>query len=136
LATNVSNEGEILNSLGRTVEARQAFTRALAVEERSYGKDSTTLAYPLQGLGVGYLLEHEPVAALAPFERALRIREAHETDRALVAENSFALPRALRGAGRDRERARKLAETARAIYAEQPAHKTDLADVERWMAER
>jgi tetratricopeptide (TPR) repeat protein len=135
-ATYVSNWGEVLNSLGRYEEARDTFQRAIAVEERGYGKDSTNLAYPLQGLGICHLGRHEPAAAIAPLERALRIREARESDRALIAETCFALARALRETGRDQARERTLAERARDIYARQPEHRAELTEVERWMAQR
>ena len=56
-----------------------------------------------------------------PLERALTIRTTHEVDPALLAETRFILARALWTApathGRDRARARTLAEQARDAYA-------------------
>jgi eukaryotic-like serine/threonine-protein kinase len=131
----VSNKGEILNRLGLTSEARVAFERAIAIDERSMGNDHANLAYPLAGLGDGALRDRKPAAAIAPLERALRIREAHESDVVLIAETSFALARALWDSGQDRARALKLAAHARDIYARQPqAHPSVAAEVDGWIA--
>jgi serine/threonine-protein kinase len=134
VGTFVSNEGEILARLGRGREAHEAFTSALTVEERGYGKEGPNLAYPLVGLGEGYLTEGKPALAIAPLERALRICEAHDSDQRLVAQATFALARALWDANQERARAARLAERAREIYARQPAEKAHAAEVERWAA--
>ena len=87
--------------------------------ERELGLDDRNLAYALTGIGITYLAEDDPSSALAPLERAYKIREAHEVDPAQRADTRFALARSLWEANRDRVRARTLAEQAREAYAEE-----------------
>ena len=136
VGTFVSNRGEILARLGRHAEAREAFERALIVEEPSYGPESPNLAYPLAGIGDSYLAGGQPKLAIGPLERALRIREAGETNRALVADAAFSLARALwdGGGGGGRPRAKGLAAHARDIYAGQQGPRGRADAVERWLA--
>ena len=117
LATQLNNRGEILDALGRQREARQSFERAQVIWERELGLEDRNLAYALTGIGVTYLAENDPGSALAPLERAYKIREAHEVDRSRRAETRFALARSLWETNRDRARARTLAEQAREGYA-------------------
>jgi serine/threonine-protein kinase len=133
VGTFVSNEGEILARLGRHAQARAAFQRAIAVEEPSYGSESPNLAYPLAGLGDSYLAVHEAKLAVAPLDRAVRIRDAAEPDRMLVAETAFSLAQALWESGGSRPRARQLAAEALAIYRTQPAPGARLDAAERWL---
>jgi eukaryotic-like serine/threonine-protein kinase len=138
VATFVSNKGETLDRLGRHGEARAAYQRALAIEERAYGEQSTNLGYPLTGLGESYLADHQPAAAIAPLERAQRIREGREKDSTLVAETNFTLARALWEAGIDRERALGLAAAARAAYARNATSTTraEIAEIDHWLEGR
>lgn len=136
VATFIANEGETLDHLGRRAEARAAFQRALVIEERAYGADSTNLAYPLTGLGESYLAEHQPTAAIAPLERAQRIRAAHEKDVALLSETDFNLARALWETGTTRDRALRLAADARAGYARSPTSTARVAEIDRWISSR
>jgi eukaryotic-like serine/threonine-protein kinase len=135
-ATFMANEAESLDQLGRHDEARATYRRALAIEERGYGPESTNLAYPLTGLGVSYLSDHHPALAVAPLERARRIREAHETDPLLIADTNFALARALWEAGQDRGRALRLAEGAGKVYGQKPIFAARAAEIDRWLDKR
>jgi len=132
LATQLSNRGEILNALGRYRDARASFEKARIIWERELGLDNRNLAYALTGIGVSYIAEGDPSSALVPLERAFKIREDHETDPGRRAETRFALARALWEAGRDRPRARLLAEEARDGYA-RAVEKPRLAEVESWL---
>jgi serine/threonine protein kinase/tetratricopeptide (TPR) repeat protein len=132
LATQLSNRGEILNALGRNRDGRASFERARIIWERELGLDDRDLAFALTGIGVSYLAEADPESAIAPLERAFKIREAQETDPSRRAETRFALARALWEAGRDRGRARVLAEEAREGYAN-PVVKAKLAEVDSWL---
>jgi tetratricopeptide (TPR) repeat protein len=136
VATFIANEGETLDHLGRHGEARAAYQRALVIEERAYGAESTNLAYPLTGLGQSYLADHQAAAAIAPLERARRIRQAHEKDTALVAETSFTLARALWESGAARDRALRLAGEARDAYARSPSSAERAIGIDRWLAAR
>ncbi|HVV53629.1 MAG TPA: tetratricopeptide repeat protein, partial [Polyangia bacterium] len=118
MAAELNNRGEILNALGRSREARASFEKARIIWERELGLDNRNLAYALTGIGLSYLAEADPASAVVPLERAFKIREAQETDPARRAETRFALARALWESGRDHQRARALAEQARASYTQ------------------
>jgi len=135
LATQYNNRGEILTVLGRPREARQAFEKAQVIWERELGLEDRNLAYALTGIGVTYLADSEPGTALAPLERAYKIREAQETDWTRRAETRFALARALWDTNRDRARARGLADQAREGYAKS-AVKAKAAEVDSWLRAR
>jgi serine/threonine protein kinase len=135
LATQLNNRGEILNALGRRREARSSFERAQVIWERELGLDDRNLAYALTGIGITYLGEDDPSSALAPLERAYKIREAHEVDPAQRADTRFALARSLWEANRDRVRARTLAGQARDAYLKSDA-KAKMAEVDSWLRSR
>jgi len=135
LATELNNRGEILCALGRQRDARQSFERARIIWERELGLEDRNLAYALTGIGVTYLAENDAASALAPLERAFKIREAHEIDPALRGETTFALARALWGANRDRTRARALAEQARQGFAKGDV-RPKVDEVDSWMHAR
>jgi hypothetical protein len=73
--------------------------------------------------------------AIAPLERALRMRKANEPDPSLVADTRFALARALWDSDSDRARTRKLSEEARKAYAKAKAGK-EVAEVDAWLSGR
>jgi serine/threonine protein kinase/tetratricopeptide (TPR) repeat protein len=132
LATQLSNRGEILNALGRHREARASFERARIIWEKELGIESRNLGYALTGIGESYLAEREAANAVTPLERALKIREAQETEPSRRAETRFALARALWDANQDRARAQSLAHSARDAYA-QASIKTKAAAVSTWL---
>ncbi len=132
LARQLSNRGEILNALGQYPQARASFEKARIIWERELGLENRNLAYALTGIGIGYIAEGNATKALVPLERAFKIREAHENDPARRAETRFALARGLWEAGRERARARLLAQQARDGYAK-GVLKPKLAEVESWL---
>jgi serine/threonine-protein kinase len=138
LAIALSNRGEILNALLRHRDARQSFERARAIWERELGHNSLSLSYALTGIGISHLAEGNPTSALVPLERAFKIREAEEKDPAKRSETRFALARALWESRRDRNRARMLAEQARADYLKSSTAnaKEKLADIDGWLRTR
>jgi serine/threonine protein kinase len=133
VATQLSNRGEILNALGRYREARRSFEGARIIWERELGLDHRNLAYVLTGIGVSFLAERDALSAIAPLERAWKIREAKETEPARRGETRFALARALWESDRDRARAATLGQNAREAYV-QSGDKTKIADVDAWLA--
>jgi len=135
LATQLNNRGETLAALGRQREARHSFERARVIWERELGLEDRNLAYALTGIGLSYLAESDPGSALAPLERAFKIREAREVDPSRLAETRFALARSLWEANRDRMRARSLAEQAREGYAKGEV-KAKVAEVDGWLRGR
>ena len=135
LAMQFDNRGEILNALGRSEEARRSFEQAIVIWERELGRDDLTLASPLTGIGVSHLTEGNPLDAIAPLERAIKIRAGREVDPLDQARTYFELARALWDAGREQGRARRLAEDAKAIYIKAAKGK-ELAAVEIWLHDR
>jgi serine/threonine protein kinase/tetratricopeptide (TPR) repeat protein len=135
LATQMSNRGEILNALGRFGEARASFERALVIWERELERDHPNLAYALNGIGQSFLDGGDPRSAVAPLERAHKIREAKESASLRRAETRFALAQALWDSRRDRPRATTLANAARAAFTEAKVTKK-VAEVEVWLAGR
>ena len=129
------NRGEILNALGRYREARRSFEGARIIWERELGLDHRNLAYALTGIGESYLDERDPVPAVAPLERAWKIREAKESDPVRRGATRFALARALWDSERDPARAVVLARGARDAYA-QANDKAKVSDIDAWLAAR
>ena len=133
LAHNSSNRGEYLVSLDRLPEAIEAFTSALSSWEAQLGPQHRYLGYPLTGIGVARWKQGQFAQALPPLERALRIREAQEPDAATIAETRFALARALWDEGRQRPRARALAQAAGDAYGREPSQAAHAREVTQWL---
>ena len=133
VAIPLLNRGEILNALGRPQEARASFERAKTIWERELGPEHSNLGYVLTGIGLSYLIQGDAAAAVAPLERAYKIREAKENIPARRADTQFALARALWDSKRDRRWARVLADNAKATYAAANA-KDKVVEVETWIA--
>jgi hypothetical protein len=73
--------------------------------------------------------------AIPILERALRDQEKHEEPEPVLARTRLSLAQALWGAGRDRVRARLLAEKAREEFARAGrGAEGDLVEVESWLA--
>ncbi|MBC7976527.1 MAG: tetratricopeptide repeat protein, partial [Myxococcales bacterium] len=118
VAILLSNTGETLLALDRGEAAVVDFTRALDILKRSLGRDHVDLALPLKGLGLARLSRRQYAEALVALDQALalRTRSAAANDPQEVAEIQWALARTLRGLGRERGRARELAESALDTY--------------------
>jgi len=132
------NYGEVLNRLKRYQAARVVAQRALEILEGNVASDGLILAYPLMALGLGYLNDDMAAEALPLLERAVRIRDAGETEPALRGESHFALARALRATGAPGKRAVALAQTAlgefsRALRA--PGARREIVRLQEWLDE-
>jgi len=130
------NYGEILNRLKRFAAAREVSQRALEILEGNVNPDGLILAYPLAALGVGYLDDGMPEQALPLLERAVRIRDANESESALRGEVHFALARALRATNGGSPRAAALAQTAlgefsRALHV--PGARREIGRLQEWL---
>jgi serine/threonine-protein kinase len=134
LALHFSNRGEILNELGRWEEGRAACARAMAIWERQLPKDHLFFSYSLHAIGVSYLGEGKPGLAVAPLERALRIRLGKEPSPGHVGETQFALARALWDSGESRARARALAVDAQTSYLKMAKMIKQQSEVATWLA--
>jgi serine/threonine protein kinase/tetratricopeptide (TPR) repeat protein len=127
------NRGHALVRLGRHPEAEDDFKHGL-ISFQAAGPDAHPrhVAEPLHGLGEVYLAKGHVAEAISYLERALRIRQTVELDTVLVAHTHFALARALEAAGRDRRRARALANAAREAYASK--RRPEEREVAAWLA--
>jgi tetratricopeptide (TPR) repeat protein/tRNA A-37 threonylcarbamoyl transferase component Bud32 len=138
VAVSLTNLGDIAKREGRYEEAREYQERALAVFEGALGPEHLTLAYPLTSLGEVLIAQGDPGGALFPLERALSLRTSVGVEPGELAETRIALTRALwdapAEAGRDRARARKLAESAREAYAKEKSPE-GLDEVDAWLSE-
>jgi serine/threonine protein kinase/tetratricopeptide (TPR) repeat protein len=125
-----SNQGEVLNLLGRYHDADGAYRRAAEIMRQS-GAAPAFLAWVLTGLGTALIGENEPAAAVGPLEEALAIRiEDHASPRQL-GETRFALARALWPRTETHHRALALAQTARNDYE---GDKDGAAKLDAWLA--
>jgi tetratricopeptide (TPR) repeat protein len=127
-----NNRGEYLLSLGRAAEALPIFRVALGHWEAALDPDHHHLAYPLTGIGMALVALGRPGQALAPLERALRLRDANEADPAERAHTRFALAQALWAAGQP-ARATTMAASARDEYRRAVARGAEADRVTAWL---
>jgi tetratricopeptide (TPR) repeat protein len=131
-AMALSNRGEYLVDLGRPAEGLPYGRDALSMEAQ-VGPDHPFVTFPLVVIGRALTALGRGAEAVAPLQRALRIREADGLDQRLIAEARFALARALWDADVDHARARRLATQARDAYAN-AKDAQDAATVDAWLA--
>jgi tetratricopeptide (TPR) repeat protein len=115
--------------LGRLDAAAPLLERALAVREKALGSKHADLAEPLLGLAELHLARGKPELAVPLLERALAMDDKEEND-----DIRLTLAEALWRLGKDRPRARALAEEARARY-ERIGHEPGLERAARWLRE-
>jgi tetratricopeptide (TPR) repeat protein len=128
---------DCLASLDRLDEARRTYERALAVLEKALGANDMELAGPLAGLGAIELELKHTSAAVVALDKAVALLD--DTDTSVDASGiRFDLARALWDSGRDRSRARKLAERAEHdLSASQDENRLRLLpDVATWLSTR
>ncbi len=136
VATAINNLGTLFEAEERPEDARREYLEALALRERALGPDHRHVALTLTGLARTNMALDDGAVAADQAERALRIRQGQPGDPTLVADTELVLAHALWQLGRDRSRARTLAEQARDAYAaagDRAAGK--LADARAWLAE-
>lgn len=132
--------GEILTDLadyelsaGQVSTALSHYQQAAAFQEKSYA-DRGEFGVTLTGIGKAYILRKEPAKAVPYLERALLILQKTTLNDDLRRGPHFALAQALVDSGGERDRARRLAEEARAIWqiCGSPC-RNDLALVTKWL---
>jgi tetratricopeptide (TPR) repeat protein len=126
------NECEILTSLGRFEAANAALRKALRIWRQ---QDASTFYIGAGLLDEGRLelAQHNPGAAVAPLEEALR--RLGTQDPHLTAEARFALAQALMAtAPRDGRRALELARAARDAMASDPSAVGLVRKIDAWQA--
>ena len=126
----LSNRGEVLVALGRHREAEHDLRLSIERWSAHVGPDHPWVAYALTALGKDLVADRRAAEAIAPLEKAVRIRDGAEPNRELVAESQFALARARWAAGRDRAAARALAVAARDRYRKLPARAKQAAEID------
>lgn len=114
--------------LGQFAAALPLLERALALREKAQGAKHPDLAGPLLGLGELHLTRKKADKALPLLERALALHNA-----GLKTETELTLADALWQVGKDRLRARALAEEAQAAYT-RIGHRPGLARATTWLA--
>jgi tetratricopeptide (TPR) repeat protein len=137
LAQNYANLGTDLFRLGRVDEARALHEKALAIYEAKLQPGSDDIALVSTALANDLLAQGDPDAALVLAERAFEIRKDAKIDPSELAQTRWALARALFDAkrGRDRARARPLAQQAREVFASAPPSPDhELPAVDAWLA--
>ncbi|MFN0247666.1 MAG: tetratricopeptide repeat protein [Kofleriaceae bacterium] len=96
--------------------ALAGYRRTLAIYEKGLGPDAYDCAFPLSGIGHVLLDMKRPGEAIAPLERAIKIRTAHEgSDPETDAQVEFALGRAFYESGTDKARGLDLASKAEPV---------------------
>jgi tetratricopeptide (TPR) repeat protein/predicted Ser/Thr protein kinase len=122
-------------AMGDLGSARREFEASIA-QTKSIDADPSNLVWPLTGLGNISLLEGDPEAALALLEESKKLGEAAELSATDMADTDFALARALRATGGDRDRAMALARNSReASVAAGPFKASQVAEIDAWLAE-
>jgi serine/threonine protein kinase/tetratricopeptide (TPR) repeat protein len=129
IANVLANLGHARARLGQLDAARPLLERALAVREKAQGASHPDLSEPLLYLGDLALARGAPAEAAALLERALAL---HDPDS--ESEVQLTLAEALWKIGKDRPRARTLADQARSRY-ERIGHRPGQDRAARWLAD-
>jgi eukaryotic-like serine/threonine-protein kinase len=124
-----------LMKMKRLAEAIALYQRTAAIFEHARGADHPDVARTLSGQGEAQLMAGRPRRALPPLERAVALYERTEKRVDEASRARFLLARALWPNRRGRARARRLAEEARAGFAE-VGDQERVAEIDRWMARR
>ncbi|MBN2493830.1 MAG: tetratricopeptide repeat protein [Deltaproteobacteria bacterium] len=133
VATISSNIGELWLLKGNPARALEACREARAILEKA-NPEHAFLTDVLCCIGQALIGTKAPSQALAPLERALAIGEAHGIRPIVLANTRYALARALWDSGRDRDRARSLAQLAREGYASaMPRNQSREEEVKAWL---
>ena len=136
VASTLHNLALVIGKGGDDEEARGILERAIAIREAIAGPDNQGVTIPLLTYGRTLIAIGEHADGLAALERVLTIR----TETGIgIANARFALARALwslpAGHGRDRSRARELAERVREEGLGTGDYAVDAAELETWLAE-
>ncbi len=137
VAMALTDEAEVLTSLGKFDPARASIERALAIWNK-LDESPVYLGYSLLDLGRLELAQGQPRAARAALERALvlfgRSSAGKLVDAVAKAEVEFALARALWDLPGDRRRAVAEARGARLLLAEAKVLPRKTAALDAWIA--
>jgi tetratricopeptide (TPR) repeat protein len=113
VATTECQQAEVLLQLRRTEAAHSHIARCLAIRERALGADHPFTAQALMLEGRYRLAQGNGIGAIQPLERAIAVFNHHPGVKDDMTTAQFTLAQALWDTGRDRRRARSLAQAAR-----------------------
>ena len=116
VTSTLMNLGAAYQGAGMLDEARERFARAAEVRRDQLGELDPQVAEALVALGDVALAQKKPQEALSYLERAAIAVDGSKARPEQRAEAHFTLARALRQAGRDRERVHALAVQAQGEY--------------------
>jgi tetratricopeptide (TPR) repeat protein len=121
---------------GRTKEAIALFERARAINTAQFGASSINVAYAVEGLAQVAAEEGRHEDAIAYYEEVVAARAPGAIAPSWRAQALFGLAISLVEAGRDRDRARALAEEATALFVEaRGENSNDVRRTREWLAE-
>jgi tetratricopeptide (TPR) repeat protein len=133
VAESLDGLGSTAIAAGKPEIALPRYRRSLSIREKTLGDKHIDLAKSLVGIGKAELLRNNFAAAVGPLERALILRQSRPVPPALLAEAEFELARALWATPADRDRATRLAESAKVGFEKaRKAHDGNL--VSAWLS--
>jgi tetratricopeptide (TPR) repeat protein len=131
----IANLGGVLRALGDLEGSREVLARTVQLWERDLGPDSPVLLSPLTSLALTLFDLGRVDEAVPVVERAVAVAEKaprSPTERASV---DLARAQMLWMTGRDKPRARAIAQAARNLLAAQdPPADAEIAELDRWLA--
>ncbi|HEU0034800.1 MAG TPA: tetratricopeptide repeat protein [Kofleriaceae bacterium] len=137
MASSWVDVGDIYYDRKQYDQALANYRRAVSEHESLLGLHDARIGFALARIGEVELAANRPADAIAPLERALALYEEAKITPNFLANVQWPLARALWDAGRDRKRARDLAEAARKTSAasSMPIHQERAKTIERWLAD-
>jgi len=138
VASTLDNLGAVYYLTGAYGEAKQLFEHSLAIGEKTLGPEHPDVASTLDNLANVALAQDRPGDAIPLAQRAVTLRENRAFPAEHLAAARLVLARALwdapADAGRDRARARSVAEQARDGFRA-GGHASELAEADQWLAD-
>ncbi len=133
-ASALVNIGNALAETGRFAEAVDRYREAIVVDEQTLPPEHPDRAFALLGVGTSLMRLDRAAEAIEPLERAVAVRDADAIEPSIRATAELALARALWRSGRDRPRARALAEAARRHTAD-AGKPVPAVPIDEWLAQ-
>ena len=128
------NIANVQSDRGDLTDAHESYQQALSIMETKLGAEHPFVAYPLTGMGENLRRMKKYARAVAPLERALRIREATQGEPLTLATTRFHLGQVLWELGRERKRAHALVTAAESDLKVAGGAGTDeLEEVSAWL---
>jgi eukaryotic-like serine/threonine-protein kinase len=136
VASSLNDLAKVHRHMGGYEEGKGLHERALAIQREALPPDHPHMAPALIGLARIALAQRRPAEAVPLSQRAVEVLATAEAPATELAEARFVLALALSDAGRERARARTLAEQARDAWRNAgPSATTQLAEAEGWLQE-